>query len=119
MDRYAILDADGLVTNVTLWDGPVDAPVLDAAKATDEQAVAEHEEALVEWQKTQWEPPEGHVAQVLVEDSPVSTGWIYDGKEYVKPVVAIEVVRDWAAEIIAAKDLEELKKVLAAKESVQ
>ncbi len=58
-DRYALLDADGNVTNVILWDG-----------------------------KTEWEPPEGHTTRRLNargKDARVAPGWRLDGGTWAEP----------------------------------
>jgi hypothetical protein len=48
--RYAHINPDGLVVNVSLWDG-----------------------------ETPYDPPEGHTLHQLDDDSPVGPGWEYDG----------------------------------------
>jgi len=58
INRYAIVDGDGLVVNVILWDGD----------------------------QNNWQPPEGTVANLLADDSPVSPGWTWiQGDEYSPP----------------------------------
>lgn len=54
--RYAIVDADGNITNVSLWDG-----------------------------KTPWQPPEGHKA-IKDEENKAEIGGKYDGKKFLPPI---------------------------------
>lgn len=54
--RYAHINADGLVVNVSLWDGV-----------------------------TEYNPPEG-ITMINVDDVPCGPGWTYDGTTFIAPL---------------------------------
>lgn len=63
MNRYALVDKDGLVVNVVLWDGtPSIPPVVD-------EATGEVTEAA-----RGWDPPEGLTAVRLDDEHPAGPG---------------------------------------------
>lgn len=55
MNRYVII-ANGAVTNVVLWDGAAS-----------------------------WKPPTGSTAKLVPDNSPVSSGWAFDGANFTAP----------------------------------
>ena len=62
MNRYTIV-ANGVVTNVILWDGVA-----------------------------AWTPPGGSTMHLIPDDSPVSSGWSFDGANYTAPVITPPVL---------------------------
>lgn len=74
-NRYAII-ANGIVANVVLWDGQAD-----------------------------WSPPAGTSLNPLPDDSPVSTGYAFDGASFTAPAIVAPVLtpaQQRAAQVAAA-----------------
>jgi hypothetical protein len=57
MKRYALIDTDGIVKNVIIWD-----------------------------EASQWSPPEGHT-MVKVDDVMCDIGWKYENETFTMPPV--------------------------------
>ena len=54
--RYALINANGLVVNVSLWDG-----------------------------ETEWQPPEGITVVKVPDGQPCGPGWTFNGTDWIAP----------------------------------
>lgn len=73
--NYAVVDAAGDVINTVLWDGTVFTPAVEPDGDNPGTPAFG------------WSPPEGDIAVEVPDGLAVSTGWKWDGTNFIAPVV--------------------------------